>query len=180
MKIVVAITGASGIKLGLKFINFVAKKNEVFVVLSKSAKTTMTLETQESLPNSENITYYDDSGLDACISSGSFGVDCLAVIPCSMNTLAKFTVGICDTLISRTFAVMLKENRPVLLAPREMPYNQIQLKNMLALSKLGVHIAPPVMGYYSSQETLEDMENFLVGKWCDILNIENNLYKRWN
>jgi 4-hydroxy-3-polyprenylbenzoate decarboxylase len=180
MKIVVAITGASGVKLGIKFINFIANKHTVYVVLSKSSKKTISIESCGPLPNSENITYYDDDSLDACISSGSFSVDSLAIIPCSMNTLAKFSVGICDTLVTRTFAVMLKENRPILVAPREMPYNQIQLENMLKLSKLGVHIAPPVMGYYSSQQTLQDMENFLIGKWCDILQIENHLYKRWN
>jgi 4-hydroxy-3-polyprenylbenzoate decarboxylase len=74
---------------------------------------------------------------------------------------------------------MLKEKRDIVLAPREMPFNSIALENMLKLSNLGVIIAPPVLGYYSSQQTLEEMEKFLIGKWFDLLKIDNNLYKRW-
>ena len=96
-----------------------------------------------------------------------------------MNTLAKCSVGISDSLITRAFTVMLKENREIILAPREMPFNSIALENMLKLSKLGITIAPPILGYYSSQQTLEEMENFLIGKWFDLLKIDNNLYERW-
>jgi 4-hydroxy-3-polyprenylbenzoate decarboxylase len=96
-----------------------------------------------------------------------------------MNTLAKCAVGISDSLITRAFTVMLKEKREIIIAPREMPLNSIVLKNMLTLSKLGVVIAPPILGFYSAQQTLEDMENFLIGKWFDLLKIDNNLYKRW-
>ena len=75
---------------------------------------------------------------------------------------------------------MLKENRPLLLAPREMPFSTIALENMLKLSRLGVMIAPPVLAYYAEANTLEQMEDFLIGKWFDLLGIEHNLFKRWN
>jgi 4-hydroxy-3-polyprenylbenzoate decarboxylase len=97
-----------------------------------------------------------------------------------MNTLAKCSVGITDSLITRAFSVMLKEKRDVVLAPREMPFNPIQLESMSKLANLGVSIAPPMLGYYSQQQTLEDMERFIIGKWFDVLNIEHTLYKRWN
>jgi 4-hydroxy-3-polyprenylbenzoate decarboxylase len=74
---------------------------------------------------------------------------------------------------------MLKERRNIVLAPREMPFNSIQLENMAKLSSLNVSIAPAILGYYSEQQTLEDMENFIIGKWFDLLNIDHNLYKRW-
>jgi 4-hydroxy-3-polyprenylbenzoate decarboxylase len=74
---------------------------------------------------------------------------------------------------------MLKENRKLLIAPREMPFSQISLENMLKLSKMGVIIAPPVNAYYSNQNTLEDMEKFFIGKWFDLLGIENELFIRW-
>ncbi len=180
MKLVVAITGASGVELGLKFLSLIPNEVEVFVVLSNSAKKTLSLENNIAFPNKSNILYYDDTSLDACISSGSFKTDAMIILPCSMNTLAKCTVGIADTLITRVFSVMLKEKRKVVLAPREMPYNTIQLENMAKLSSLGVVIAPPVLGYYSKQQTLKDMENFLIGKWFDTLGIENDLYKRWD
>jgi len=181
-RLIVGISGASGVQLGLKFLEFIPKEIEIFLVLSKSAKYTLSLESNNSYKDitlKENITLYDDTELGAPISSGSFQADAFIIVPCSMNTLAKSAVGISDTLITRVFSVMLKERRNIVLAPREMPYNTIQLENMAKLSILGVAIAPPVIGYYSQQQTLEDMEKFIIGKWFDLLHIEHNLFKRW-
>ncbi len=96
-----------------------------------------------------------------------------------MNTLAKCAIGISDNLITRAFTVMIKEKREIVLAPREMPLSSIALENMLKLSNLGVTIAPPTLAYYSNQSSLEQMEDFMIGKWYDLLKIEHNLYKRW-
>lgn len=183
MKITVAISGASGSNLGVNFVKKIPKEIEVFVVFSRSAKTALKLENQISVKDLftdyPNVTVFKDSNIGASIASGSFKVDKMIILPCSMNTLAKCAVGISDSLITRAFTVMLKEKREIIIAPREMPLNSIVLKNMLKLSKLGVVIAPPVLGFYSAQQTLEDMENFLIGKWFDLLKIDNNLYKRW-
>ncbi len=183
MKITVAISGASGSNLGINFVKKLPKDIEIFVIFSKSAKTALKLEnqisTKELFKDYPNVTMLKDSNIGACVASGSFKVDKMIILPCSQNTLAKCAVGISDSLITRAFTVMLKEKRDIVIAPREMPLNSISLKNMLKLSKLGVIIAPPVLGYYSSQQTLEDMENFLIGKWLDLLKIDNNLYKRW-
>lgn len=183
MKITVAISGASGSNLGVNFVKLLPKDIEVFVVFSKSAKKALKLENNISVnkifEEYENVTIFKDSDIGASIASGSFKVDKMIILPCSMNTLAKCAVGISDSLITRAFTVMLKEKREIIVAPREMPLNTIALKNMLKLSKLGVTIAPPVLGYYSKQQSLEDMEKFLIGKWFDLLKIDNNLYKRW-
>ena len=179
MKLIVAITGASGVELGLKFLTLLPKDIEKFVVLSNGAKKTLLYENKKYIISDNMITYLDDNELDSSISSGSFQIDAMIILPCSMNTLAKCSVGISDTLITRAFSVNLKECRKIVIAPREMPYNTIQLENMSKLSALGVTIAPPVIGYYSKQQTIEDMERFLIGKWFDILNIKHNLYKRW-
>lgn len=183
MRITVAISGASGTNLGLNFIKYLPKEIEVFVVFSKSAKKALKLENNISInelfKDNENITVFKDSNIGASIASGSFKVDKMIILPCSMNTLAKCAVGISDSLITRAFTVMLKEKRDIVIAPREMPLSTIALKNMLTLSKLDVTIAPPILGYYSSQQSLEDMEKFLIGKWFDLLKIDNNLYKRW-
>ncbi|MEA3352410.1 MAG: UbiX family flavin prenyltransferase [Campylobacterota bacterium] len=179
MKLVVAVSGASGVQLGLKFLSLIPKEIEVFAIISNSAKKTLQLESNLNIPKYENITFYDDNDLSEPVASGSFKTDKLIIVPCSMNTLAKCTVGISDTLITRVFSVMLKERREIVIAPREMPYNTIQLENMTKLSTLGVTVAPPVIGYYSAQQTLDDMENFIIGKWFDLLNIEHDLYKRW-
>jgi 4-hydroxy-3-polyprenylbenzoate decarboxylase len=180
MKLVIGITGASGVGLGLKFLNLLPQDIEVFCVISQSAKTALQYEEKNPLPNNSNILFYDDESIGACIASGSFKTDAMIILPCSMNTLAKCAVGIADTLITRAFSVMLKERRKVVLAPREMPFNTIHLENMTKLSTMGVIISPPMLGYYSNQQTLDEMENFIIGKWFDTLGIEHNLYKRWS
>lgn len=97
-----------------------------------------------------------------------------------MNTLAKIACGIADDLITRSASVMIKENKKLLLAPREMPFSAIALENMLKLSRLGVIIAPPVAAYYADVHSVDEMEDFFIGKWFDLLDIEHNLYKRWS
>jgi len=183
LRLTVAISGASGVNLALKFIKQIPNNIEIFLVFSKSAKKALKMENKlkikDFFKDFSNITIFKDKNIAASLASGSFKVDKMIIIPCSQNTLAKCAVGIADSLITRAFSVMLKEKREIILAPRELPFNTISLKNMLKLSKLGVIIAPPILGYYSSQQSLEDMENFIIGKWLDLLNIENNLYKRW-
>jgi 4-hydroxy-3-polyprenylbenzoate decarboxylase len=180
VKIVVAISGASGVHLGIKFIQYLPDEIEIFCVISNSAKKTLLLEKKTPIPNRQNLIFYNEDLLEACISSGSFKTDALIMLPCSMNTLAKCAYGISDNLLTRTFSVHLKEKRKIIIAPREMPFNAIQLENMTKLSTLGVIIAPPIIGYYSNIHTIEDMEKFIIGKYYDLLGIEHNLYKRWS
>ena len=173
MKLVVAISGASGVDLGLKFIKYLPNCIDVHLVVSSNAKVVEKLENRRvTLHSSENIA--------ASVASGSFRVDATAIIPCSMNTLAKIACGISDNLVTRVAAVALKEQKKLLLAPREMPFSAIALENMQKLAALGVIISPPVIGYYSEAKTIEDMEKFIIGKWYDSLGIENNLFKRWS
>ena len=122
---------------------------------------------------------HDDSDLAAAPSSGSFGIDATIVAPCSINTLAKIHAGFADTLITRAAAVALKERKRLVLGVREMPFSTLALEHAAKLSALGAVIAPPVLGYYSGQNSLEDMENFIIGKWLDLLGLEHKIYKRW-
>ena len=170
-RIIVGISGASGVELGLSFIKALPLDIEKYVILSDHAH--MVFEKEQKL------FLLDDKNIGAITASGSFQCDAMVIIPCSMNTLAKITHGIADNLLTRTASVMIKEKRPLLLAPREMPFSAIALENMLKLSQLGIHIAPPVMGYYAQSATLEEMEKFLIGKWFDLLGIEHTLFKRW-
>lgn len=170
-KIVVATSGASGVNLGLKIINLLPKDIEKHLIMTENSETVLDKEM--------GVTLHDNSDISASIASGSFGVDAMIIAPCSMNTLAKIACGIADNLVTRCASVMIKEHKKLILAPREMPFSAIALENMHKLATLGVIIAPPVMAYYSKQQTLGEMENFLIGKWFDLLNVENNLYKRW-
>ncbi|MEA2073361.1 MAG: UbiX family flavin prenyltransferase [Campylobacterota bacterium] len=171
-KIVVATSGASGVNLGLKTLELLPDTIEKHFIMSSNSKVVLSKEMN-------NVTTHNNKDISASIASGSFGVDAMIIAPCSMNTLAKIACGISDNLVTRCAAVMIKEQKKLILAPREMPFSAIALENMHKLASLGIIIAPPVMAYYSEQQTLDEMENFIVGKWFDLLGIENTLYKRW-
>jgi 4-hydroxy-3-polyprenylbenzoate decarboxylase len=171
-KIVVATSGASGVNLGLKTLKLLPDSIEKHFIMSTNSQTVLDKEMSSAVT-------HKNEDISASIASGSFGVDAMIIAPCSMNTLAKIACGISDNLVTRTAAVMIKEHKKLILAPREMPFSAIALENMHKLATLGVIIAPPVMAYYSEQQTLDEMENFIIGKWFDLLDIENNLYKRW-
>jgi 4-hydroxy-3-polyprenylbenzoate decarboxylase len=170
MKILVCVSGASGANLGVKLYNSIPEVYEKYLIISKNAKTVLQKE--------ENI--FLNSEISAPPASGSFQIDVTFVIPCSMNTLSKIALGIADNLITRSALVAIKEKRKLIIAPREMPLSPIHLEHMTNLSKLqNVFVAPPIIGYYSNPKTIEEMENFLIGKWFDLAGIEHNLYKRW-
>lgn len=171
MKLVVGISGASGVSLAKKFIAKLPKNIELHIIQTEHSALVFEKE--------EHINFHENSNIGASIASGSFGVDAMIILPCSTNTLAKIAVGISDNLLTRAASVMLKERKKLILAVREMPLSTIALENMTKLSLNGVIIAPPILGYYSNQKTLEEMEDFLIGKWFDLLDIEHNLYKRW-
>ena len=171
MRLTIGISGASGVLLAQKFIEKLPKEIDKQIIFSKNSKIVLLKE--------ENRVFLDNEDISASTASGSFGVDAMIILPCSMNTLAKISCGISDNLITRSASVMIKEQKKLILAPREMPYSAIALENMLKLSRLGVVIAPPVLGYYAGVDSLEEMEDFLIGKWFDILGIEHNLFKRW-
>lgn len=170
-KIVVASSGASGVNLTLKILKLLPQEIEKHSIMTENSHTVLNKEM--------NVIVHDDDDISASISSGSFGVDAMIIAPCSMNTLAKIACGIADNLVTRCASVMIKEQKKLILAPREMPFSAIALENMQKLAALGIIIAPPVMAYYSQQQTLEEMEDFIIGKWFDLLGIENDLYKRW-
>lgn len=169
MKLVIAISGASGVHLGLKIKECLPEYVEAYLIATDSAKTVLDKE--------QGV--YMDKDISAPMASGSFGADAMIVAPCSVNTLAKIACGISDNLTTRAASVMIKERKKLLLAPREMPFSPIALENMLKLSRIGVEIMPPMLGYYSDIKSLEDMERYIIGRWFDILGIENKLFKRW-
>ncbi len=171
-KIIVGISGASGAHIGFNVLKLLPQESIKHLVISEHAKVVLEKES--------DIKQYQNSDIGASIASGSYGADIMMVTPCSMNTLAKIACGIADDLITRAASVMIKENKKLLLAPREMPFSAIALENMLKLSRLGVIIAPPVAAYYADTKNIDEMEDFFIGKWFDLLDIEHDLYKRWS
>lgn len=181
MKTLVCISGASGVNLGIKLLCNIPNNTEIFAIISKNAKNILNLENNILFDENKftNITFLDNENLSECVSSGSFGIEKTIIAPCSINTLGKISSGICDTLITRAAAVAMKEKKQLILGVREMPLSPISLKQMAMLSSFGVIISPPTYANYANIKTLDDLENFLVGKWLDSLNFKHNLYKKW-
>lgn len=193
---VVAITGASGAVYGLRLIEELLKRgDDVVVIISPSGFLVLKHETGLQLkgPASEiavklkryfgktkgRISYYASDNISAQLASGSSLVRDMIICPCSMGTLARINCGISSNLIERTADVVLKEKGKLILVPRETPFNQIHLKNMLSLSQAGAYIIPAMPGFYHSPRKIEDLIDFVVGKVLDAMGIENKLYKRW-
>ena len=204
MKIIVGISGASSVHLGIRVANeILAAGHEVCAIISDGARVTFKSEKaweylsnsripKDNLGNSrisnENFLQIEEfldekidiqSNMSSAAASGSSGYEAMIIAPCSSNTLAKVAAGICDNLLLRAAAVMLKEQRKLIIAPREMPFSPLSIKHMSELSGLGVMFAPPMIAHYSKPLSLNDAENFIIGKWLDCLNIKNNLFKRW-
>lgn len=180
--IVVAITGASGVIYGIRLLEALKELNiENSLVISDAAKTVINSETDYEIKDILKLAdnYYEFNDLTASINSGSFKFDSLAIVPCSMKTLSSIANGYGDNTITRVADVSLKERRTTVIVPRETPLRTAHIKNMLTLSQEGAIILPAIPGFYSNHSTVDDQINFVVGKILDSLNIENNLFKRW-
>ena len=156
-----------------------AKSNSTTLSKCINIDSTQNPTSQSPASRDYKVCIYEDSEIGAPVASGSFEAQAMAIIPTSMDCLAKISCGISDTLLTRAASVMIKERRTLLLAPREMPLNAIVCEQMQKLATLGVIIAPPIIAYYSYPKDLEEMENFIYGKWLDILGIPNTLFTRW-
>ena len=177
--IVVGITGASGVIYGIRLLKALNELNiENSLIISDAAKTVINHEVKEPIEDIITLAdnYYEFDDLTASINSGSFKFDGLAIVPCSMKTLSSIANGYASNTITRVADVSLKEHRKTVI---ETPLRSIHLENMLNLSKEGAVILPAMPGFYSDSDTVDDQINFIVGKILDSLNIENNIYKRW-
>ncbi|MCU3617071.1 UbiX family flavin prenyltransferase, partial [Enterobacter hormaechei subsp. oharae] len=115
----------------------------------------------------------------ATISSGSFRTDGMIVIPCSMKTLAGIRAGYAEGLVGRAADVVLKEGRKLVLVPRETPLSTIHLENMLALSRMGVAMVPPMPAYYNHPQTADDITQHIVTRVLDQFGLEHKKARRW-
>lgn len=188
MKILVCITGASYAKIGLELLKLIPSNHEIYAIISENAKRVLSAENgisadtldkiTQNLSLKKGINFIKNSNISANVASGSFGIDSTIIAPCSINSLAKISTGISDSLILRAAAVALKERKKLILGVREMPFSAISLKQMHELSLLGAVVAPPILGGYSG-ENLDQIERLIIGKWLDLCGIKHEIYTRW-
>jgi len=181
MRVVLAITGASGVIYGARLLEALKDRAEVSLVVSEIGKRLLEDETGLSYEEVRTMAgeCYENSDLFAQIASGSSHFDAMAIVPCSISTLAKIANGIADDLITRTALVAMKERRELIVVPREMPLDAIALENMTRLARLGVIVCPAAPAFYGRPESLDDLVNFVAGRIMDLLGIKNELYERY-
>ena len=182
-KLVVGICGASGVSLAIELLKQVRLVGsiETHLVYTQSSVLTLKQETSLSVSELEALAdkVYDNEDYGAALASGSFLTMGMVIIPCSMKTLAGIVSGYCESLLLRAADVTIKEQRKLVIVPRECPFSTIHLRNLYELSKLGGVVIPPVPAYYNHPETIEDINKYIAGKVFNQFNIENKLIKPW-
>lgn len=183
MKLIVGMTGATGAPLGIRLLEALREIGgvETHLVISKWARVTIESETSYAIGDVEALAdhVYRPGDQAAAISSGSFLTDGMIVIPCSMKTLAGIRAGYADELIGRAADVILKEGRKLVLVPRETPLSTVHLENMLALSRMGVRLVPPMPAYYNHPESIGDVTDHVVARVLDQFGVPWEKAKRW-
>ena len=182
MKLVVGITGSTGVIYGIRLLEILKNLNiETHLIMSEWAQKCISMETDHDINYVKSLATEnsDEANMAANISSGTHKIDGMIVIPCSMKTLSSVANGYDETLVARASGVILKESRKLILVVRETPLTAINLENMLKLAQLGVVIMPPVTEFYTKPKDINDLVNHIVGKCLDQFNIEHNLYTRW-
>ncbi len=176
MRLVVGVTGATGAPIAVRVLQLLRAipDVEVHLVLSRWAHSTLELETGLTAKDLIALAdvHYRTGDQTAPIASGSFRTDGMLIVPCSMKTLAGIRTGYTDTLITRAADVTLKERRPLVLVPREMPLSEIHLDNMLALARMGVSIVPPMPAFYTRPRTIDDVVDHIAMRVLDQIGLE--------
>lgn len=186
---IIGITGASGSRYGMRTTEaLLATGAFVHITITGMGRKVFGFETDASFSDWIELmeeAYPDQIGeeeidnLFAGIASGSFHMDGMAIVPCSMSTLGELASGITKNLLTRAADVALKQKTPLILVPRETPLSTLHLQNMLNLSQAGAYIMPAMPGFYQKPESMEDLVDFVAGKVLDCFKINNTLYTHW-
>jgi flavin prenyltransferase len=182
-KIVVGISGASGAPYAKRLLEVLRADSEsgrlsVSVVLSNTAEEVWSHECDGSVRDL-GLPVFGGRDYSAPFASGSSAPDAMVIIPASMSTVARIAQGISDNLLTRAADVMLKERKKLILVPRETPYSEIHLKNMLELTRAGALIMPASPSFYGRPQDVVQVLDTVIGRLCDHLGIENGLARRW-
>lgn len=181
-RIIVGLTGASGSVYALTLINVLALMDwQIELVMTPTGEKVLAYETgSDRMTFPKNVHIHENTNLFSSLASGSYRTHGMVVIPCSMNTLGLMATGTGDHLLARAAQVTLKERNPLVVVPREMPYNIIHLENMLRLARAGATIMPASPGFYHHPQEIQDLVNHVVGRVLDQFGIEHTLFERWS
>lgn len=181
-RLVVGISGASGVILGIELLKILKGIPgwETHAVITRMAEKTIAFETDYSVSGVLSLAdyAYDAGDLSAAIASGTFTTQGMAIVPCSMKTVAGVACGYSENLLLRAADVTLKEKRRLVIAARECPLSALHLKNMLTLAEMGAVIMPPMLGFYNRPQSIEDITNHIAGKILACFGIDH-VFKRW-
>ena len=182
MKLVVALSGASGVEYGIDLLQALKDADvETHLIVSEWADKVILIETNYRLDDVKKLAtvVYDPNDQAAALASSSFLVDGMVIIPATVKTIGAIASSYSDNLVSRAADNMLKTRRPLVLCLRETPLSTPVLKNLYELSVSGAIIFPLSPGFYHEPKSIEDLRTFISGKILDLLGIQNELYKRW-
>lgn len=181
-RIIIGITGASGVIYGIEILKELTKKDlEIHLIISEPGKKNIIIETDYSIGDVESMAdkVYDNDDLEAPLASGSFLTNGMIVAPCTINTLSGIANSYSENLLVRAADVTLKEKRKLVLLVRETPLHKGHLKLMSMAADMGAHILPPIPTFYHHPKTIEDIIRPTIGKVFDYFEIEHHLYERW-
>jgi len=182
---IIAITGASGSCYAIRLLEaLIAQRLEPHVIISQAGRQVMGLELGttdlKTLLGSDGWHEEAVENLSSPLASGSFPTSGMVVAPCSTGSLGAMANGVSSNLIHRAAEVTLKERRQLIVVPRETPFSQITLKNLLALSQAGADIVPACPGFYHNPNSIEDLVDFVVARVLDLMQVPHELSRRWS
>ena len=182
-RLVIGMSGSSGVIYGIRMLEALAQDPEVetHLILSQAAKMNIGIETQWSVADVEALAdeVHNNKNIGASIASGSYKTGGMIVVPCSMKTLSGIANSYAENLIIRAADVMLKERRQLVIVPRESPLHTGHCELMLKASQIGAIICPPSPAFYTSPKTVDDIINHTVARVLDLFDIETDNLERW-
>ena len=195
-RITLAVTGASGVQYALRLLECLLDAGcHVYLLVSKPGQVVIGMDTDLKVPgraadmqrffaerHADSAGTLEVLGMDqwtAPIASGSGAPDAMVICPCTTGTLGAVASGLCTSLLERAADVVLKEQRRLIVMPREMPFSEIHLENMLRLARMGAVVMPPNPGFYNRPASVEELVDFVVARVLDHLDVDHRLMPRW-
>ncbi len=183
MRLIIGMSGASGVIYGIRLLDVLKALPEVetHLVMSNGAKLNVALETDWQVKAVEALAdeVHSDQNLAATIASGSYATDGMIIAPCSMKTLSGVVNSYADNLVVRAADVVLKEQRRLVIVPRETPLHVGHCRLMYEAAQMGAVIVPPMPAFYNDPQSVDDIVNHTVGRLIDLFGVDSGLVKRW-